>query len=116
MHCVATTPAVSLTFSHIASCSVASVCVCVPLCLCFCVVSVRLSISIRENLEGEYSGLEHEVVDGVVESLKVRDGERREEGGGWGGGEEEDGAEEGKAEGQKGWEANRQTRLVAICL
>jgi hypothetical protein len=26
----------------------------------------------RENLEGEYSGLEHEVVDGVVESLKVR--------------------------------------------
>jgi hypothetical protein len=25
----------------------------------------------RENLEGEYSGLEHEVVDGVVESLKV---------------------------------------------
>jgi hypothetical protein len=24
-----------------------------------------------ENLEGEYSGLEHEVVDGVVESLKV---------------------------------------------
>ena len=26
----------------------------------------------RENTEGEYSGLEHEVVDGVVESLKVR--------------------------------------------
>ena len=25
-----------------------------------------------ENLEGEYSGLEHEVVEGVVESLKVR--------------------------------------------
>ena len=25
----------------------------------------------RENLEGEYSGLEHEVVDGVVESLKA---------------------------------------------
>jgi hypothetical protein len=24
-----------------------------------------------ENTEGEYSGLEHEVVDGVVESLKV---------------------------------------------
>ena len=24
-----------------------------------------------ENLEGEYSGLEHEVVDGVIESLKV---------------------------------------------
>ena len=24
-----------------------------------------------ENLEGEYSGLEHEVVEGVVESLKV---------------------------------------------
>jgi isocitrate/isopropylmalate dehydrogenase len=29
-------------------------------------------VVIRENLEGEYSGLEHEVVDGVVESLKVR--------------------------------------------
>eukprot|EP00882_Tetradesmus_deserticola_P002258 GHRQ01002411.1.p1 GENE.GHRQ01002411.1~~GHRQ01002411.1.p1 ORF type:complete len:384 (+),score=177.88 GHRQ01002411.1:174-1325(+) len=28
-------------------------------------------VVIRENLEGEYSGLEHEVVDGVVESLKV---------------------------------------------
>jgi isocitrate dehydrogenase (NAD+) len=26
---------------------------------------------IRENTEGEYSGLEHEVVPGVVESLKV---------------------------------------------
>lgn len=26
----------------------------------------------RENTEGEYSGLEHEVVPGVVESLKVR--------------------------------------------
>jgi isocitrate dehydrogenase (NAD+) len=25
----------------------------------------------RENTEGEYSGLEHEVVPGVVESLKV---------------------------------------------
>ena len=25
----------------------------------------------RENTEGEYSGLEHEVVEGVVESLKV---------------------------------------------
>ena len=27
--------------------------------------------SSRENTEGEYSGLEHEVVPGVVESLKV---------------------------------------------
>jgi len=30
-------------------------------------------VTIRENTEGEYSGLEHEVVPGVVESLKVRD-------------------------------------------
>ncbi|GFR49396.1 hypothetical protein Agub_g11448, partial [Astrephomene gubernaculifera] len=28
-------------------------------------------VVIRENTEGEYSGLEHEVIDGVVESLKV---------------------------------------------
>lgn len=28
-------------------------------------------ITIRENTEGEYSGLEHEVVPGVVESLKI---------------------------------------------
>lgn len=28
-------------------------------------------VVIRENMEGEYSGLEHEVVDGVVESLKI---------------------------------------------
>ncbi|GLI59623.1 hypothetical protein VaNZ11_001489 [Volvox africanus] len=28
-------------------------------------------VVIRENTEGEYSGLEHEVVEGVVESLKV---------------------------------------------
>lgn len=28
-------------------------------------------VVVRENTEGEYSGLEHEVVDGVVESLKV---------------------------------------------
>jgi isocitrate dehydrogenase (NAD+) len=28
-------------------------------------------IVVRENIEGEYSGLEHEVVPGVVESLKV---------------------------------------------
>jgi hypothetical protein len=34
-------------------------------------------VTIRENTEGEYSGLEHEVVPGVVESLKV---------GGWGAG------------------------------
>jgi len=26
---------------------------------------------VRENTEGEYSGLEHEVVPGVVEALKV---------------------------------------------
>lgn len=31
-------------------------------------------VTIRENTEGEYSGLEHEVVKGVVESLKVRHG------------------------------------------
>jgi len=29
-------------------------------------------VVIRENTEGEYSGLEHEVIPGVVESLKVR--------------------------------------------
>ena len=28
-------------------------------------------VVIRENTEGEYSGLEHEVAPGVVESLKV---------------------------------------------
>ena len=28
-------------------------------------------VTIRENTEGEYSGLEHEVVPGVVESLKA---------------------------------------------
>jgi len=28
-------------------------------------------VTIRENTEGEYSGLEHEVVSGVVESLKI---------------------------------------------
>lgn len=28
-------------------------------------------VVIRENTEGEYSGLEHEVIPGVVESLKV---------------------------------------------
>lgn len=28
-------------------------------------------VTIRENTEGEYSGLEHEVIPGVVESLKV---------------------------------------------
>jgi isocitrate/isopropylmalate dehydrogenase len=27
---------------------------------------------IRENTEGEYSGIEHEVVPGVTEALKVR--------------------------------------------
>ncbi len=30
-------------------------------------------VTVRENTEGEYSGLEHEVVPGVVESLKVPD-------------------------------------------
>ena len=30
-----------------------------------------LLLRCRENTEGEYSGLEHEVVPGVVESLKV---------------------------------------------
>ena len=29
---------------------------------------------IRENTEGEYSGIEHEVVPGVTEALKVRGG------------------------------------------
>ena len=28
-------------------------------------------VTIRENTEGEYSGLEHEVIDGVVENLKI---------------------------------------------
>ena len=28
-------------------------------------------IIVRENTEGEYVGLEHEVVPGVVESLKI---------------------------------------------
>lgn len=28
-------------------------------------------VTIRENTEGEYSGLEHEVVEGVVENLKI---------------------------------------------
>lgn len=28
-------------------------------------------VTIRENTEGEYSGLEHVVVDGVVENLKI---------------------------------------------
>lgn len=26
---------------------------------------------IRENTEGEYSGIEHEIVDGVVQSIKL---------------------------------------------
>jgi len=29
------------------------------------------SVLIRENTEGEYSGIEHEVVDGVVQSIKL---------------------------------------------
>ena len=28
-------------------------------------------VTIRENTEGEYSGIEHEVVDGVVQSIKL---------------------------------------------
>ena len=28
-------------------------------------------IVIRENLEGEFSGVEHEIVDGVFESIKI---------------------------------------------
>ena len=31
----------------------------------------KQQLKTSENTEGEYSGLEHEVVDGVVESLKV---------------------------------------------
>ena len=29
-------------------------------------------VTIRENTEGEYSGIEHEIVDGVVQSIKVK--------------------------------------------
>jgi isocitrate/isopropylmalate dehydrogenase len=50
-------PTTRVTTTHSCVCS----CCCCCCCCCF-----------RENLEGEYSGLEHEVVDGVVESLKVR--------------------------------------------
>lgn len=28
-------------------------------------------VTIRENTEGEYSGLEHQVVPGIVENLKI---------------------------------------------
>ena len=28
-------------------------------------------IVIRENLEGEFSGVEHEIVDGAFESIKI---------------------------------------------
>lgn len=28
-------------------------------------------ITVRENTEGEYSGIEHEIVDGVVQSIKL---------------------------------------------
>lgn len=28
-------------------------------------------VTIRENTEGEYSGIEHTIVDGVVESIKL---------------------------------------------
>lgn len=46
-------------------------------------------ITIRENTEGEYSGLEHEVCKGVVESLKVSSGcsaggKSNRQGAGWG--------------------------------
>ena len=37
---------------------------------CFCGVDLS-QVLCRENTEGEYSGLEHEVVPDVVESLKV---------------------------------------------
>jgi hypothetical protein len=46
---------------------------CVDVRLIVCAPCV-LVCAHRENLEGEYSGLEHEVVDGVVESLKVKGG------------------------------------------
>ena len=29
------------------------------------------TVLIRENTEGEYSGIEHEIVDGVVQSIKL---------------------------------------------
>ena len=29
------------------------------------------TVLIRENTEGEYSGIEHEVIDGVVQSIKL---------------------------------------------
>jgi hypothetical protein len=41
-----------------------------------CDLSYNSFPKVRENTEGEYSGLEHEVVEGVVESSNV---------GGWGG-------------------------------
>ena len=28
-------------------------------------------VTIRENTEGEYSGIEHEIVDGVVQSIII---------------------------------------------
>ena len=28
-------------------------------------------VTIRENTEGEYSGIEHEIVSGVVQSIKL---------------------------------------------
>ena len=28
-------------------------------------------VTVRENTEGEYSGIEHEIVDGVVQSIKL---------------------------------------------
>lgn len=28
-------------------------------------------VTIRENTEGEYSGIEHEIVEGVVQSIKL---------------------------------------------
>lgn len=36
-----------------------------------CTVQNIDMIIIRENTEGEYSGLEHETAPGIVESLKV---------------------------------------------
>ena len=36
-------------------------------------------VVIRENMEGEYSGLEHQPLPGVVESLKIVSRERSEQ-------------------------------------
>ena len=49
-----------------------------PRCPCFTTTGLPCRhnnidiVMIRENTEGEYSGIEHEVVPGVTEALKVR--------------------------------------------